>query len=117
MTDSEYATFGGSIKFDVRELNKAAIPEPDTLFIRMTRGKKRIANHMRNCFGSFRRVVIDVDGEQHEFDADSFIGLLESYEEEKSQLQAKLDRADEQVEEYREKLGKAMTLAREIAQM
>jgi hypothetical protein len=31
-------------------------------------------------FGGFERVIIDVDGEQHEFRADSLIRLLESYE-------------------------------------
>lgn len=56
------------------------IPEPYTLFIRMTRGERRIAEELRKHFGGFERVVIDVDGERHGFDADSFIRLLEGYE-------------------------------------
>lgn len=73
-------TFGGSIVGDVLTFNPDAIPEPDTLVIRMTRGERRIADELRKSFGGFERVIIDVDGERHEFNADSFIGLLESYE-------------------------------------
>lgn len=57
------------------------IPEHDTLVIRMTRGERRIANELRNGFGWFRRVIIDVDGERHEFGADSLIQMLEDYED------------------------------------
>jgi hypothetical protein len=73
-------TFSGSITGDVLTFNPDAIPKPDTLFIHMTRGEHRIADELRKQFGGFDRVIIDVDGEQHEFRADSFIGLLESYE-------------------------------------
>ena len=73
--------FSGSLTADVLELNLDAIPAPDTLVIRMTRGERRIADELRKSFGRFERVVIDVDGEQHEYDADALIALLESYEQ------------------------------------
>jgi len=57
------------------------IPEPDTLVIRMTRVERRIANELRKAFGGFRRVIIDVDDERHEFGADSLIQMLEDYED------------------------------------
>ena len=77
MGDSKYATFGGSLIADVLEFKPDAIPEPDTLFIRMRRGEKRVADELRRHFGGFKRVIIDVDGERHEFSADSLIRLLE----------------------------------------
>lgn len=61
-------------------INPGAIPEPDTLHIHMTRGERRIADELRKQFGGFERVIIDVDGEQYEFKADSLIWLLEGYE-------------------------------------
>ena len=73
-------TFSGSITGEVLSFNPDAIPEPDTLVICMTRGERRIADELRKQFGGFERVIVDVDGEQHEFGADSLIGLLESYE-------------------------------------
>lgn len=76
-----YDTFSGSITGEVLSFNPEVIPEPCTLFIRMTRGERRIAEELRKHFGGFERVVIDVDGEQHEFDADSLIRLLENYED------------------------------------
>ena len=72
--------FGGSSTADVISIDRDAIPAPDTLHILMKRGERRIADELRNVFGGFERVVIDVDGEQHEFSADSFIRLLEGYE-------------------------------------
>ena len=75
-----YDSFSGSITGEVLTFNPDAIPGPDTLHIRMTRGERRIADEIRKQFGGFRRVVIDVDGEQHEFGADSLIRLLEGYE-------------------------------------
>ncbi len=75
-----YDSFSGSITGEVLTFNPDAIPEPETLHIRMTRGEHKIANEMRKAFGGFRRVVIDVDGERHEFGADSLIRLLEGYE-------------------------------------
>ena len=50
-----------------------------TLCIHMTRDMK-IADAIENAFGKFERVVIDVDGEEHEFGADGLIRLLEDYE-------------------------------------
>ena len=73
-------TFSGSITGDVLTFNPDAIPKHDTLFIQMTRGEHRIADELRKSFGGFKSVIIDVDGEQHEFRADSFIVLLEGYE-------------------------------------
>lgn len=75
-----FDTFSGSITGEVPTFNPDAIPEPDTLHIRMTRGERRIADELRKAFGGFKRVVIDVDGEQYEFKADSLIRLLEWYE-------------------------------------
>lgn len=75
-----FAEFSGSLAANVLEFHPDAIPKPDTLVIRMTRGERRIADELRKAFGGFERVIIDVDGEWHEFDADSLIGLLESYE-------------------------------------
>lgn len=57
-----------------------SLPEHNTLYIRMTRGERRIADELREQLGGFERVTIDVDGEQHGFSADSFIRLLEDYE-------------------------------------
>ena len=76
----QFAEFGGSLTADVLTFNTDAIPAPNTLHIRMTRGERRIADELRKEFGGFKRVIIDVDGERHEFSADSFIRLLESYE-------------------------------------
>ena len=80
MNREDFGRFGGSLTANVIEFHPDAIPMPDTLHIRMTRGERRIADELRKQFGGFERVIIDVDGERHEFDADSFIGLLESYE-------------------------------------
>ena len=80
MSKYDFATFSGSLTADVLSYNPEAIPAPDTLVIRMTRGECRIADELRKQFGGFKRVVIGVDGEQHEFSADSLIRLLEGYE-------------------------------------
>ena len=72
--------FGGSLTANVISFDRNAIPEPDTLLVRMTRGERKIADGLRKAFGGFKRVVIDVDGERHEFSADSLIRLLEGYE-------------------------------------
>ena len=72
--------FSGSLTADVLSFNPDAIPAPDTLVIRMTRGERRIADELRKQFGRVRRVTIDVDGERHEFSADSLIRLLEGCE-------------------------------------
>ena len=80
MSNGEFTEFGGSLTADVLHFNPDAIPEPDTLYICMTRGERRIADELRKQFGGFERVIIDVDGERHEFSADSLIRLLEGYE-------------------------------------
>lgn len=72
-----YDSFSGSIASEVLAFNPEAIPKPDTLRIRMTRGGRRISAELRKAFGGFERVVIDVDGEKHEYDADALIALLE----------------------------------------
>lgn len=53
---------------------------PDTLYIFMTRGERRVRESVSKAFGSIKRVVIDVDGEKHEYDADALIALLERLE-------------------------------------
>lgn len=73
-------SFSGSIASEVLTYNPDAIPQPEELHIRMTRGERHIADELRKAFSEFKRVIIDVDGEQHEFSADSFIRLLEGYE-------------------------------------
>lgn len=71
----------GSVAGDVLTFNTdVMIPRAGTLRINMTRGERRVADTLRKAFGRFERVIIDVDGEEHEFDADSFIRLLEEYE-------------------------------------
>lgn len=80
MSKDDFTKFGGSLTVDAHEFNLDAILAPNILHICMTRGKKRIADELNKQFGRFERVVIDVDGEQHEFSADSLIRLLESYE-------------------------------------
>ena len=77
----QFAEFGGSLTADALTFNTDAIPAPDTLCIRMTRYERRIADELRKEFGGFKRVVIDVDGERHEFEADSLIQMLEEYED------------------------------------
>lgn len=80
MNKDDFGRFSGSLQFNRIEFNPDAIPAPDTLHIRMTRGERRIADELRKQFGGFGRVIIDVDGERHEFDADSLIRMLEGYE-------------------------------------
>lgn len=80
MRASDFGKFSGSLTADVLEFHPDAIPTPDTLCIHMTRGERRIADELRMAFGCFERVIIDVDGERHEFGADSLIRLLECYE-------------------------------------
>jgi len=77
---NDFAEFGGSLDCYTLEFHPENIPKPDTLMIFMTRGGKRIADDLRSAFGGFRRVVVVVDGDRYEFDADAFIGLLEDFE-------------------------------------
>lgn len=72
--------FDGNLTADVLSFNPDAIPEPDTLYIHMTRGERHIADELRKEFGGFERVIIDVDGERHEYDAALLIALLEELE-------------------------------------
>lgn len=52
-----------------------------TLYIFLTRGEKRIRHMLMSMYAPFERVVLNVDGEEHAYDADALIGLLERYEE------------------------------------
>ena len=81
MNGDDFGRFGGCLTADVLNFNPDAIPAFDTLFIRMTRGERKITDELHKQFGGFERVAIDVDGEKHEFNADSLIRLLESYED------------------------------------
>lgn len=76
----DYADFSGTVQCRVFESHLDKLPEPDTLFIRMTRGERRVRESAIKAFGNIRRVVIDVDGEKHEYDADALIALLEELE-------------------------------------
>lgn len=80
MNKHDVARFGGTLTADVLEFNPDAILAPNTLYIRMTRGERRIADELHKAFGGFKRVIIDVDGERHEYDADALIALLEGVE-------------------------------------
>lgn len=96
-----YDTFGGNLITDVRSFKPDALA-PDTLVICMKRGEHRVADDLRKAFGGFMHVVIDVDGEQHEFSADSLIRLLESYEDASrySELFGTPERAARTLEEF-----------------
>ena len=76
----DYADFSGTVTCHVLESNLDKLPEPDTLYIFMTRGDRRVRESVNKAFGNIRRVVIDVDGEKHEYDADALIALLEELE-------------------------------------
>jgi len=65
---------------EIVAFQRIGCPTVMKLVIRMTRGKKRIADEIRGAFGSFDRIVIDVDGEEHAYDADEVIRLLERFE-------------------------------------
>ena len=74
------ADFSGTVECRVPESHLDWPPEPDTLFILMTRGERRVRESVNKAFGNNSRVVIDVDGEKHEYDADALIALLEELE-------------------------------------
>jgi len=74
------AVFSGTVQGRVLESNLDKLPEPDTLCIFMTRGERRVRESASKAFGNIKRVVIDVDGEKHEYDADALIALLEELE-------------------------------------
>ena len=74
------ADFSGAVECRVLESHFDNLPEPDTLCIFMTRGERSVRESVNKAFGSIKRVVIDVDGEKHEFSADALIRLLEGLE-------------------------------------
>jgi len=74
------ADFSGTVTGRVLKSNLDKLPEPNTLFIYMTRGEHRVRESVSKAFGNIKRVVIDVDGEKHEYDADALIALLEGLE-------------------------------------
>ena len=76
----DYADFSGALECLVLESNLDNLPKPDALCIFMTRGERRVRESVSKAFGRIKRVVIDVDGEKHEYDADSLIALLEELE-------------------------------------
>ena len=51
-----------------------------TLCIYMTRGERTVREAANKAFGYITHVVIVVDGEEHRYDADALIALLESLE-------------------------------------
>ena len=53
--------------------------EKRSLYIFLTRGQKNIRNWAIN-YGPFDRVVLNVNGDEHVYDADTLIGLLERLE-------------------------------------
>ena len=78
--DAAFTALGNTLTSDVLTFNPDTLPEPDTLCIFMTRGERRVRESVNKAFGSIKRVVIDVDGERHEFSADALIRLLEGLE-------------------------------------
>lgn len=74
------ADFSGTVDCRVIEAHMSKLPKPDTLCIFMTRGEHRVRESINKAFEGIRRVVIDVDGERHEYDADDLIALLEEME-------------------------------------
>lgn len=76
----DYADFSVAVKGRVLESHLDKLPEPDTLCIFMKRGERRVRESVNKAFGDIRRVVIVVDGEKHEYDADALIALLEGLE-------------------------------------
>lgn len=76
----DYADFSGALECRVPESHLGKLPEPDTLCIRMTRGERRVRESVNKAFGGIKRVVIYVDSEKHEYDADALIALLEGLE-------------------------------------
>ena len=63
-------------------LSKGEELRPCSLYIFMTRGKSTIREFALRQFGPFERIVINIDGEEHSYDAEKVISLLERYEEE-----------------------------------
>lgn len=55
-------------------------PSLNTLTISLTRGKREIREKLRESFGAFEQVVLDVDGEKHVYKADDIISILEGFE-------------------------------------
>lgn len=76
----DFADFSGTVTGRVLESHLNKLPEPDTLCIYMMRGERRVRESAHKAFGNIRHVVIDVDGEKHEYDADALIALLEELE-------------------------------------
>lgn len=76
----DFADFSGVIEGRVLEAHMDKLPKPDTLYIFMTRGKRHVRESVGKAFGNIKRVVINVDGEKHEYDADALIELLEEFE-------------------------------------
>lgn len=66
MTDSNFAVVGD-------------LPRTNTIVIYMRRGESA-EKKLESMFGKVDRVVIDVEGEKHEYDADALIALLEELE-------------------------------------
>lgn len=77
---TDFADFSGTIECHVLESHLNKLPEPSTLCIFMTRGERNVRKNIVSAFGAVKRVVIDVDGEKHEYDADALIALLEGLE-------------------------------------
>lgn len=69
-----------------------------TLFIHLTRDS--IRDEIARNFGAFERVVIDVDGERHEYDADMIISALENY--------GRISELEDLVRDMRMHLGNAL---------
>lgn len=55
-------------------------PSSNSLTISLTREKREIREKLRESFGAFEQVVLDVDGEKHVYKADDIISILEGFE-------------------------------------
>ena len=64
---------------DVATYEAATMELPScSLIINLTR--ETVRDEFHRYFGTPDRIIIDVDGERHEYDADTIISLLERYE-------------------------------------
>ena len=55
--------------------------EKRALYIYLTRGERMIRQFALSQFGPFEAIVLVVDGEEHRYDADAVLALLEGREE------------------------------------
>lgn len=70
----------GEVLFETACNRSFGYPKPDTLTIYLSRGDASAEKDSRKVLRGFSRVVIEVDGERHEYDADALVALLDELE-------------------------------------